>query len=101
MTRVFQMWEIIRLGYRRLAVAETTQKSILSERRKFLTDDAQEPGKCLHPKKCSARTSYTPKNPRSKAKARARRDDPADLGTAFHPPLQLPGLPEHPCNLSC
>ncbi|CAE7837485.1 unnamed protein product, partial [Symbiodinium necroappetens] len=76
--RMFHMWEIIRVGYRRLAVAETAQKSVLSERRKFLTDDAQEPG----------RTSYTPKHPRSKAKARARRNDYGAMGAAFTPPAR-------------
>ncbi|CAE7202644.1 unnamed protein product [Symbiodinium sp. CCMP2456] len=39
--RMFYTLESIRAGYSRLAAAETHQKSILSERKKFLTADAQ------------------------------------------------------------
>ncbi|CAE7346579.1 RE1 [Symbiodinium natans] len=98
--RMFQMLETVRVGYMRLAEAETQQKSIVSKRKKYLTADSQEPDTCLHPgqhirrsnqyavwtvcPKCSARTSYVSKYvPRSKAKARARARDPN--GTAGYP----------------
>ncbi|CAE6953093.1 GIP [Symbiodinium sp. CCMP2592] len=37
----------IRANYSRLALAETRQKSVLSERKKFLTANVQEPMKCM------------------------------------------------------
>eukprot|EP00439_Symbiodinium_sp_Y106_P037017 s2656_g4.t1 len=99
--RMYYLLETIRANYARLASAETHQKSILSERKKFLTADAQEPMKCLHPgapirranqyaswtvcRKCEARLSYVPHpgHPRGKAKARSTR---APASSSDNPP---------------
>ena len=66
-----------RVRHFKLAERENRDKSVLSERRKFLTDDSQAPASCLHPPqhirranqyavwtvcgKCGARQTYTSK----------------------------------------
>ena len=80
----------------KLAERENRDKSVLSERRKFLTDDSQAPASCLHPPqhirranqyavwtvcgKCGARQTYTSKrtaSATSKSRARAAPITPA------------------------
>ena len=82
----YLLWRISGLGF---AAAEIQQKSLLSERHRYLLMDAQKPAACLHPgqpirsanqyatwtvcPKCSARLTYASKHiqPKGKAKARA------------------------------
>ena len=94
-TKMFYLFEIIKTRYHKLAEAETHEKSVFSERKKFLTADAQAPATCLHPQphlrranqyaswtvcsKCGARQTYTSKRVAPKGKARAR-------SSAYTPP---------------
>ncbi|CAE7368225.1 RE1 [Symbiodinium sp. CCMP2456] len=87
--RMLYLFEALRTRYFHLAQRENNDKSIFSERRKYLVGDAQAPAKCLHPQphiaranqyatwtvcpKCNARQTYVSKrNPTAKSKARAR-----------------------------
>ena len=49
MLRMMYLFEAIRTRYFRLAERENYDKSILSDRRKFLVADSQAPATCLHP----------------------------------------------------
>ena len=85
--RMFFMMETARMMYVRLVMAEKGQKSIKSDRRKYIEAPNQAPGKCLHTgphinrgnqyaswqvcSTCNARINYASRG-RSKAKAKAK-----------------------------
>ena len=80
--RVFYTLETIRVNYFRLAVAERTQKSLASERQRYLTDPRQEPAKCLHPgdplRRANQYATWT------EGKGQVKNNDHGDLGASVH-----------------